>query len=137
MAGRTSSGATATMPAGRSRPVLGSGAKPPDLPDADDRAGERREGEVDVGAALVADGDAAELGEPSQGALDFATVSAETLIAVGATLYDARSDAASAARPAAAVMVVGLVGVTFARMRSETRGLPSFTEHYQLWHACR
>jgi hypothetical protein len=46
-------------------------AQPPDLPDADDGAGEGGEGEVDVGAALVADGEASEPGEPGQGALDF------------------------------------------------------------------
>jgi hypothetical protein len=60
---------------------------------------------VDVGAALMAHGDAAELGEPGQGALDLPTVPPELFAAVDAAPGDARDDAAGMALAAAATMV--------------------------------
>src|SRR3954447_14273127 len=43
------------------------GTKPSDLVEADEGAGERGEGEVEVDTALVADGQAAEACQPGQG----------------------------------------------------------------------
>jgi hypothetical protein len=63
-------------------------------------AGEGREGEVDVGAMFIADGQTAEAREPRQRTLDHPTVAAQALTA---------SDA-----PAATAVIVGFVGVQLA-----------------------
>src|SRR5215217_4451523 len=51
----------------RFRLAKGSAAKPPDRPDADDKARENGKGEVDTDAPPVADGEAAALLQPSKG----------------------------------------------------------------------
>ncbi len=61
---------------------------------------------MDVGTALVADGEAAELGEPGEGAFHFPAVSPQPLAAVGAAPGDARDDAAGAALTVASAMVI-------------------------------
>ena len=66
---------------------------------------------MEVVAALVADGQAAESGEPSEGALDHPAVSSEARAALDPAAGDARGDAAGAALTTAAAVVVGLVGV--------------------------
>ncbi len=89
---------------------------------------------MDIGTPLVADGKAAKLGEPGQGALDFPTVSAETLAAVDAAPGDARSDAAGAALSAAAAMVVGLVSVEFVRAAARSSlAAPDRWHRIQRW----
>ena len=70
---------------------------------------------MDVGAALVADGQASVAGEPGEGTLHHPAVSSEAGAALDATACDARGDATGAALPAAATVVVGLIGVEFAR----------------------
>jgi hypothetical protein len=85
------------------------------LAEADQGAGECREGEVDVGAVLVSDGQATVSGEPGKGALDNPTVSSEVGAALDPTARDARGDAPDAALLAAAAVVVSLVGVELAR----------------------
>lgn len=69
------------------------------------------EGLEDVGAALVADGEAAEAGKPSQGALDDPAVPAQPVGAVDAAPGDARRDAPCAAGLAAGCVIIGLVGM--------------------------
>ena len=78
----------------------------------DDEGGsQRREGEMDVGPSLVADGEATELGEPSQGPLDDPPVTSQPLAALDPAPGDAGLDAAAGQRLTAAAVVVGLVGV--------------------------
>ena len=66
---------------------------------------------MDVGAPLVADREAAEAVEPGQRALDHPAVPAQPLAGVDAPSGDAGRDGAGAALPAAAAVIVGLVGV--------------------------
>lgn len=73
------------------------------------------EGLANVGAALVADGEAAEAGEPGQGSLDHPAVPAEALAAVLTAPGDAWHDLALAAGLAAGGVVVGLVRVELGR----------------------
>ena len=77
--------------------------------DEDDRQG--REGEMDVGPSLVADGETTELGEPRQRALDDPPVTSQSLAALDPAPGDAGLDAAAGRRPTAAAVVVGLVSV--------------------------
>jgi hypothetical protein len=81
------------------------------LVEADEGAGERGEGEMDVGTAFVADGKAAEAVEPCEGPFDDPPVLAEPLAALDAAPGDARGDATSAAFLTAAAVIIGLVGV--------------------------
>lgn len=69
------------------------------------------EGGEDVGAALVADGEAAEAGKPSQGALDDPTVSAQALAALDAAAGDARNDGPPSQRLSAEGEIIALVGM--------------------------
>ena len=82
--------------------------KPPDPTEADDGTGEGGEGEVDVGAALVADRQMPEPGEPGEGALDHPAMSSKARAALDPATGDARGDAAGAALTTAAAVVVGL-----------------------------
>ena len=72
-------------------------------------------GSEDVGAPFVADGDAAEAGEPSERTLDHPSVSAKTLAALDATPGDPRNDRSLAQRLPAVCKVVALVGVQLGR----------------------
>ena len=85
--------------------------EPDDLVECDERGGEGGEGEMDVGTPLVAEGEAPEATEPSQGALGDLAVSAEFLAAVDPPPGDARGDVALAALAAAEGMIIGFVGV--------------------------
>ena len=69
----------------------------------------------DVEPPFVADGQAPEAREPRQGAFDDPAMAAQTLAAVDAASGDPRGDAPPPSGPAAAVKVVGLVGVEFGR----------------------
>ena len=82
--------------------------------ECDEGAGQRREGEVDVRAAFVADGQAAESSQPRQRTLDDPTVAAQALVALDPTARDTRYDPADSAFLAAAAVVVGFVGVQLA-----------------------
>jgi hypothetical protein len=68
-------------------------------------AAEDGEGEIDVGAPLLAHGQAAEAAEPRQGAFHHPAVPSQALAALDATPGDAGRDAALAARPADAPVV--------------------------------
>ena len=70
---------------------------------------------MDVGAALVADGQAAEAVEPGERALDHPAVATERCAGVDALAGDADPDVAPAQRRAAARDVVALVGVQLGR----------------------
>ena len=63
--------------------------KLPDLTQADDGAGERGEGEVDVGPPFVADGEAAEPRQPRQGALHGPPLAAQPSAVLDAAAGDA------------------------------------------------
>ena len=89
--------------------------EPADLVQADEGCGEGHEGEVDVVAALVADGEAAEAGHPREGSFDNPAVAAEALGAVDAGPGDARGDAALAQDVPHRAAPVGLVGVQLLR----------------------
>ena len=99
--------------------------EPPDLSEADESAGECGEGQVDVGAALVADGQATVAGQPGEGAFHHPAMSAEAGAALDAAAGDARGDAADAAFPAAAAVVLGLVGVKLAQPLSWAAAMAS------------
>ncbi len=66
---------------------------------------------MDVGAALVADGQAAEAVEPGQRALDDPAVPAEPVPALDTPPSNARFDVTPAAGPAAGRIIISLVGV--------------------------
>lgn len=66
---------------------------------------------MDVDPPLVADCNPAELAEPSQGALDGPPVPSQPSAALDAAAGDAGLDAAAGQGPAAAAMIVGVVGV--------------------------
>ena len=94
--------------------------KPSDLVEADESAAEDHESLVDVGAPLVADGEAAKTVEPCQRSLDNPSVSAQPFAAVYASPGNAGHDPALPAFAPAAVMVVGLVGVELVRALART-----------------
>jgi hypothetical protein len=73
------------------------------------------EGSDDVGAAFVADSEAAIASEPSERAFDYPAIPSQTLGAVDATPSDARLDGAPAQRPSALREIVPLVGMEFGR----------------------
>jgi hypothetical protein len=73
------------------------------------------EGSDDVGAAFVADSEAAIASEPSERAFDYPAIPSQTLGAVDATPSDARLDGAPAQCPSALREIVPLVGMEFGR----------------------
>ena len=75
---------------------------------------------MDVGAPLIADGEAAKTVEPCQRSLDNPSVSAQPFAAVYASPGNAGHDPALPAFAPAAVMVVGLVGVELVRALART-----------------
>ncbi len=79
--------------------------------EADERTAEIEEGLVEVVAALVADGEAAEVVQPGEGAFDDPAVAAEAGGALDALAGDADLDAAPVEVAAAVRVVVALVGV--------------------------
>ena len=91
---------------------------------ATESAGKSGEGAVDVGAALVADGEAAVAVHPGMGALHYPAVSSEAGAALDAPPGDTQGGAAGAALPAAAAVVVGLVGVQLVRSAPRTAPAP-------------
>ena len=80
---------------------------------------------MDVGPAVVADGNAAELGEPRQCPLVLPSVTPEALAAVDTAPCDARDNATNATLTAAAPVVIALVGVEFVRSLARTTTLPA------------
>lgn len=97
------------------QPQLSSGlerlTKPLDLLEADDGGGECSEGEMDVGAAFVADGDAPEAVEPSEGSLNHPAIAAEVLSTVDHGARDAGNDTALLQGLADRATLIGFVGV--------------------------
>src|SRR3954471_24741068 len=144
MAGPTCSTPVATPPQGTAAPPVTSGAgplrhltEPLEEAEADHRAGEDEEGEVNVVAPLVADHQPAAAGDPGQGALHQPPVPAQPLAALDPAPGDARDDAALPAGTAAAAVVVGLVGVQLlrapsrpaARLAHRRHGVERLLEH--------
>ncbi|MFB0493751.1 hypothetical protein ABIE45_006407 [Methylobacterium sp. OAE515] len=64
----------------------------------DEGCGQRREGEMDVGPSLVANGEATELGEPRQGPIDDPSVPSQPLAALDPAPGDAVLDATAGQR---------------------------------------
>ena len=89
----------------------------------DQRTAEGHEREMNIVAALVADDESAELGEPSQRSLDDPAMAPEALRTLDAAARDACEDAAQAQRQAADAVVVGLVGMQLVRPRPRPAGL--------------
>lgn len=81
---------------------------------ADDGAGQDGEGEGNVGAALVSDGEAPEFGEPGECALDDPAMLSEMGAALNALPGNAMLDAAFGASLATAGIVIPLVGMQLA-----------------------
>lgn len=81
------------------------------MSEAYERGSQGQEGEVDVGAPFVADGEATELSEPGEGALDDPSMPSETLRAFDAAPRNARDDAALSEVTPAPRVVVSLVGM--------------------------
>ena len=88
--------------------------EPSDLVEGDEAGGEACEGFVDVGALLVADGQAAEAVEPRVGTLDDPAVTAEPLAALDAASRDAGHDPPGPALLPPGLGVVGFVSVQLA-----------------------
>jgi len=78
-------------------------------------AGEGEEGVIEVGMAFVADNEASELVEPSEGSLDHQPVLSKVLTCFDAAPGDAGDDASGSQIAATAGIVVALVGVQFVR----------------------
>ena len=89
--------------------------KPSDLVETDEGAAEDHESLVDVGAAFVADGEAAKAVEPCQCSLHDPAVPAQPFAAVHRPPSDAGRDRTGAALGPAAAVVVSLVGVKLVR----------------------
>jgi len=103
----------------------------------DEGCGQGREGEKDVGPSLVADGEAAELGEPGQRPLHNPPVSAQTLAALDPAAGDAVLDATAGESLTTAAVIVGLVGVQPGR--AFARSSPALADrrhsiHHRLEH---
>lgn len=84
---------------------------------------------VDVGAALVADGEPAEAMPPGDGSLHHPAVSAEALGAVDAASGDPGQDVAPPAGVAAAAVIIGLVGVELAWPAARASALAAEGRH--------
>lgn len=85
---------------------------------------------MQVDASLVSDGQSAEAGEPSQGALHDPAMAAEVLAALDAPSRDPWCDAAGPALAPAATVIVTLVGVQL--VRSASRATTPAGAH--AWH---
>jgi type I restriction enzyme M protein len=83
--------------------------------EADQRTGERQEGDMDLGLPLVADGELAEAGQPRQRALDHRAMAPQLLAGLDPTAGDPRPDAALGEKAATAGEVVALVGMHLVR----------------------
>lgn len=107
---------------------------PPDLVEADESAAEDHESLVDVGAPLLADGEAVKTVEPCQCPLDDPSVSAQPFAAVYASPCSAGLDGTFPAFAPAAAMVIGLVGVELARTATTVahakHGIQSRCQHH-------
>ena len=85
---------------------------------------------MEVGASFVANGEATEAGEPSQGALDDPAVASQVLAALDAPPGDPRRDAARPALAPTAAMIVALVGVQLVRPAPRATATPcAHTRH--------
>jgi hypothetical protein len=89
--------------------------EPLDEAPADETGGEMMESLEDVSAAFVADGEAAEAAEPSQGTLDHPAMPSQALGAVDPAPGDPRLDRAPAQRPSALREIVALIGMELGR----------------------
>src|SRR5512147_99523 len=93
-----------------------------DVVPADERSGNEREGEMDVGPALVADGQAAKASEPGQRALNHPPVATQALAAFNASASDARGAGSPAQGSAATAIVVGFIAVQLGRSPARPPG---------------
>lgn len=82
-----------------------------DEPEANDAASDFTQGFVCIGATLIADAQLPERVEPSQGPLDYPTMTPKTFFRFHAPAGTARHDAASARIVPAFRVIVALVGV--------------------------
>lgn len=91
----------------------------------DQRAGESREGEVDIVAALVANSETAEAVEPGERSFHHPPMRPEMMGGLEAPTRDAGDDASDGALVATALVVVALVGVEFRRTTARATHLTS------------
>lgn len=91
----------------------------------DDRAGERQQGQMDIDPAFETDAQLAHAREPSMSALDYPTIASQPIVAFYPLAGDTRGDTSLVEVIAAAVDVVGLVGVQLARPALRTPRLAS------------
>lgn len=77
---------------------------------------------MDVGPALVADGQAAKASEPGQRALNHPPVATQALAAFNASASDARGDGSPAQGSAATAIVVGFIAVQLGRSPARPPG---------------
>jgi hypothetical protein len=91
--------------------------------EADQAAGDRDEGFVDVGASFVAEAEPAVLVEPGEGALDDPALTAEAGAVSGALMGDHRCDLAGPQPRFGGVGVVAAVAEQRARTASWSAGL--------------
>ena len=86
---------------------------------------------MDVESAFIANGQAAHPCEPRQGALHDPAVTAQPLATLHASAGNARHNAALAASPAAAPVVIPLVGVELVRPLARL-SRPAFDRHHSI-----
>ena len=89
--------------------------KPSALVEADERASECGEGQMDVLATLIANGETAEAVEPCQCTLDYPAIPSQALTDVHTAAGNPGHNGALAAFRAAATMIIGFVGVQLVR----------------------
>ena len=92
------------------------------LSGAEQRTGQMQERLQDVGATLIADGQAPVGQQPGQGAFDLPAVAAQPLAGLHPTPGDPRADAPAAQRPPTGQIVVALVGVQLGRSPAGSTG---------------
>jgi hypothetical protein len=83
--------------------------------EADQGAGEIEESKVQIGRALVTDGEPTEAVEPGEGPLDYPAIPSQLLTGLDPTSSDATADAALAQVVPTAGIVVALIGMQFVR----------------------
>src|SRR3954454_4846417 len=94
--------------------ILSSHSSPNPNEGSHESGGEGGEGEVDVFAPVVANGETAEASHPGQRPLDLPAVPSEPAAVLDATPGDARDDAATATLGTAEARVVAIIGVQLA-----------------------
>ncbi len=93
--------------------------------------------EVDVGPSLIVDGEAAQAGQSSEGALDDPAMASEPSAALDAASGDAWDDGAGPALGPAPAMVVAFVGVQLVRSAARTSAAAGAHARHRVQGGCQ